>query len=59
MAGRWGVKSVVKATGSTLKVQLKLESLSTVEEDGIRGVAVKCVDIRRKSGGEGGVLDCN
>ena len=31
--------------------------LSTEEEDGIPGVAVKCVDIRRNTGGEGGFLD--
>ena len=27
-----------------------------VEEGGIPGVAVKCVDIRRNTGGEGGFL---
>ncbi len=26
---------------------------------GIPSVAVKCVDIRRNTGGEGGSLDCN
>ena len=30
--------------------------LSTEEEDGIPGVAVKCVDIRKNTGGEGGLL---
>ena len=30
--------------------------LSTEEEDGIPGVAVKCVDIRRNTRGEGGFL---
>jgi hypothetical protein len=33
--------------------------LSTEEEDGIPGVAVKCVDIRKNTGGEGGLLVCN
>ena len=33
--------------------------LSTEEEDGIPGVAVKCVDIGRKAGGEGGHLVLN
>ena len=28
-----------------------------VEVKGIPGVAVKCVDIRRNTGGEGGLLD--
>ncbi len=32
---------------------------STEEEDGIPGVAVKCVDIRKNTGGEGGLLVCN
>ena len=30
--------------------------LSMEEEDGIPGVAVKCVDIRKNTGGEGGLL---
>ncbi len=36
-----------------------LSILSTEEEDGIPGVAVKCVDIRKNTGGEGGLLVCN
>ena len=36
-----------------------LSDLSAVEESGIPSVAVKCVDIRRNTGGEGGFLDCN
>ncbi len=35
---------------------MKLSVLSTGEESGIPGVAVKCVDIRRNTGGEGGFL---
>ncbi len=38
---------------------LKLLDLSAVEVSGIPSVAVKCVDIRRNTGGEGGLLDCN
>ncbi len=38
---------------------LKLIDLSAVEESGIPSVAVECVDIRRNTGGEGGLLDCN
>ncbi len=53
------VKSVVKVCGSTVKLQLKLAVLSTVEVGGIRGVAVKCLDIRRNTSGEGGLLDDN
>ena len=36
-----------------------LSDLSAGEESGIPSVAVKCVDIRRNTGGEGGFLDCN
>ncbi len=38
---------------------LKLIDLSAVEESGIPSVAVECVDIRRNTSGEGGLLDCN
>ncbi len=37
----------------------KLSFLSAGEESGIPSVAVKCVDIRRNTSGEGGFLDCN
>jgi hypothetical protein len=47
----------VKALGSTEEVRRILAGLSTGEEGGIPGVAVKCVDIRRNTGGEGGPLD--
>ncbi len=53
------VKSVVKVCGSTVKLQLILPSLSTVEVGGIRGVAVKCLDITKNSDCEGSLLDCN
>ena len=45
--------SVVKVCGSTVKLQLKLGVLSTVEVGGIRGVAVKCLDITKNSDREG------
>ncbi len=37
----------------------ELFSLSAGEAIGIPGVAVKCVDIRRNTSGEGGLLDSN
>lgn len=39
----------MKVCGSTVKLQLKLAVLSTVEVGGIRGVAVKCLDITKNS----------
>ena len=53
------VKLVVKSLGSTEELQLKLIFLSAGEESGIPSVAVKCVDIRRNTSGEGGFLDSN
>ena len=52
-------KLVVKALGLTEELQLKLLILSVGEESGIPSVAVKCVDIRRNTGGEGDFLDNN
>ncbi len=52
-------KSDVKTTGSTSGLPLKLFFLSTGEAGGIPSVAVKCVDIRRNTSGEGGLLDSN
>ena len=49
--------SNVKAHDSTVEWHSKLPDLSTGEESGILGVAVKCVDIKRNTGGEGGSLD--
>ena len=43
----------------TPELHLKLHILSVGEESGIPSVAVKCVDIRRNTSGEGGFLDCN
>jgi hypothetical protein len=42
--------------GSTHSVHLKLWFLSEAEASGIPSVAVKCVDIRRNTSGEGGLL---
>ena len=53
---RWYGKSEVKTQGLTLGLLLKLWFLSEVEVSGIPGVAVKCVEIRRNIGGEGGLL---
>ncbi len=52
-------KSGVKFLGSTQNVHLKLSSLSTREVSGIPSVAVKCVDIRRNTSGEGDLLARN
>ena len=52
-------KLVVKSLGLTEELQLKLFFLSTGEESGIPRVAVKCVDIRRNTSGEGDFLDSN
>ncbi len=52
-------KADVKSAGSTPELHLKLLVLSMGEAGGIPSVAVKCVDIRRNTGGEGGLLDDN
>ena len=52
-------KSDVKIMGLTHNLHLKLLFLRVGEVDGIPGVAVKCVDIRRNTSGEGGLLDNN
>ena len=53
------VKSVVKVFGSTVELQLKLAILSAAEAGGIRGVAVKCLDITKNPDCEGSLLDRN
>ncbi len=45
---------MVKVCGLTVKLPWILSVLSSEEESGIPGVAVKCVDIRKNTGGEGG-----
>ncbi len=52
-------KVVVKSLGPTEEMPPKLFSLSGGEESGIPSVAVKCVDIRRNTSGEGDFLDDN
>ncbi len=52
-------KAEVKARGSTAERLWKLCNWSAGEVSGIPGVAVKCVEIRRNTGGEGGLLDSN
>ena len=47
---------MVKARGSTPGLPCRLLNSRAVEADGIPGVAVECVEIRRKTGGEGGLL---
>ena len=49
----------MKSMGLTHELLLKLFSLSIGEAGGIPSVAVKCVDIRRNTSGEGGLLDEN
>ena len=46
----------MKSQSSTLELSLILFSLRIVEENGIPGGAVKCVDIGRNTRGEGGSL---
>ncbi len=53
------IKLVVKSLGLTEELHLKLIFLSVGEESGIPSVAVKCVDIRRNTSGEGDFLDNN
>ncbi len=55
---RWSRVSGVKALGLTEELHPKLRGLSAGGESGILGVAVKCVDIKKYTGGEGGSLEC-
>ena len=56
---RRDIKLAVKSLGLTEELQPKLYLLSAGGERGIPSVAVKCVDIRRNTGGEGDFLDDN
>ncbi len=56
---RRGSKSEVKDRGLTPGLLLILLCSSAGEVSGIPSVAVKCVDIRRNTSGEGDLLDCN
>ncbi len=59
MERRREIKLVVKSLGLTEELKIKLIFLSVGEESGIPSVAVKCVDIRRNTSGEGDFLDNN
>ena len=54
VGGLW--KSAVKVRRSTPDRPWILSGLSLLEADGIPGVAVECVEIRKNTGGEGGPL---
>ncbi len=56
---RRNYKSKVKDRSLTSGTHRILWFLDIVGDDGILGVAVKCVDIWQNTGGEGGLLDCN
>ena len=47
---------MVKACSLTAELPSILKFLSAAEGDGIHGVAVKCVDIMKNTGREGGRL---
>ena len=47
---------MVKVRGSTPDLPCELLSSSIVEAGGIPGVAVECVEIRKNTSGEGGLL---
>ncbi len=51
--------SDVRSHGSTVELHPILRCLSAGWESGILGVAVKCVEIEKNTGGEGGSLECN
>ncbi len=53
------IKLGVTSLGLTAALKLKLIFLSVGEESGSPSVAVKCVDIRRNTSGEGDFLDNN
>ncbi len=50
---------MVKVFSLTEEVPLILVVLSTVEVDGIYGVAVKCIDTIKSTDGVGSLLYCN
>ena len=49
----------MKYNGLTIGTDSILPVLSEIEVSGIPGVAVKCVDIRRNTKGEGNLLGIN
>ena len=52
-------KSVVKYSGSTGRLPLILRIWSIIEVSGMRGVAVKCIDIPQNTDSEGSSLGYN
>ena len=56
---RWFDKSAVKVCSLTVKMPLKLSDLNVNEVGGMRGVAVKCIDITQNSDCEGSLLSYN
>ncbi len=56
---RWFDKLVAQLRSFTSELIIKLLGLSAGGAVGIPSVAVECVDIRRNTSGEGGLLDCN
>ncbi len=52
-------KAEVQGCGSTIELPVKLEDLSVFEVGGMRGVAVKCIDITQNSDCEGSLLRHN
>ena len=53
------IKRVVKCRRPTSALQRELVSLSTHKVGGIRGVAVKCLDITKNSDCEGNITSAN
>ncbi len=56
---RWLFKSAVKVCGSNIKLPLILDDVSIYEVGGMRGVAVKCIDITQNSDCECRLLNYN
>ncbi len=56
---RWFGNLDAKLQGSTTELLLKLADLSAGGASGMPSVAVECVEIRKNTGGEGELLDCN
>ncbi len=56
---RWFAKLVAQLRSLNSELLLKLLDLSAGGAIGIQSVEVECVDIRRNTSGEGGLLDCN
>ena len=59
MVRRRYMKLVVRVICLTVELLLILDVLSSVEEGGMFGGAVKCLDITKNADCEGSLLDCN